>query len=156
MKEKSLKFIKDTVFTALLAFFLISFLYIFVFFAVTKPTWEFAMWQFFRYIFLKLFACIFPFCLCLGLANRIFDLQKKNRALLRVVHLLATFAAYFIFMDLLFNSIVLDAETALEARTIIMNVIPFFVFYPLTLAVTALGRAIFVPKEKKTFKSILD
>ncbi len=155
MKKSTISFIRDVAFTTLLSFFAITFLYLGVFSLFSKggvANWH--LFQAFRYLFGKLFLCVFPFSLCLGFANRIF-LLKKSRALLRLIHFFATFAAYFVFMDLLFN--VLHEENAdLMIGEVIKETLPFFIFYPITLWVARLGRAIFGGKEKESFKSILD
>ena len=156
MNEKTRKFIKDVIFTTCVSFFLITFLYLFIFSNQKNWTQPFEAWYTHHYIFLKFYCCVLPFCLCLGFANRIFQWKGKNRAMLRVLHILATFAAYFIFMDLLFAVIVLEGTGTLEAKTVIMHTIPYFALYPLTVLVNLIGRAIFMPKTEKKFKSILD
>ncbi len=155
MNDKTRKWVRDVTFTTCLSFLCISFLYIgmIALFSQGEDGGEQTLFQFFSYLFQKLFFCVFPFSLCLGFANRIFD-GKGHRTILRLVHFLITFAAYFIFMDLVFNLMLEDGQV--PTGLIIRHTIPFFVFYPLTLGVTALGRALFLPKEAKSMKSILD
>ena len=155
MKESTRKWVRDVAFTTFLAFFLISFLYVGLFALIgdKEDGGAQTFFQFFSYLFGKLYLCIFPFSLCLGIANRMME-WKKNRAVLRIIHFFVTFLAYFIFMDLVFNYLYEDGEVAISQ--IIRHTLPFFVFYPLTLWVTRLGKAIVLPKEKKDFTSILD
>ncbi len=154
MKKNTIDWIRDVAFTTLLSFFLISFLYLGVFSLFTEGEANWHLFQSFRYIFGKLFFCVFPFSLCLGFANRMFA-WKKNRAVLRMIHFFVTFLAYFIFMDLLFNVIhEPDADPAIGE--VIKETLPFFLFYPVTLWVTRLGRLLFVGKKSEDFKSILD
>ncbi|MBR2634975.1 MAG: hypothetical protein IKD31_05295 [Clostridia bacterium] len=155
MKESTRKWIHNVAFTTFLAFFLISFCYVGLFTLVGDDLegGGQTFFQFFSYLFGKLFFCIFPFCLCLGFANRMFE-RKTNRAVLRILHFFLVFLAYFIFMDLLFNHLFEDGEV--PVGQIIRHTLPFFVCYPITVWVTHLGRAVFLPKEKKDFTSILD
>jgi hypothetical protein len=157
MKESAIQFVKKVAFTTTLAFFLISFVYVGTFALLGRSMHGGlqSFFQFFSYMFGKLYLCIFPFSLCLGFLNRLME-KKSNRAVLRVVHFLLGFAAYFVFMDLLFNYLYLLEGETVAFRQIILHTLPYFVFYPITLWVTALGKAIFLPKEKKEFKSILD
>ena len=159
MKEKHIKFIKDVAFTTFLSFFLISLLYIGVFALLGKSMdgggGQQTFFQFFSYLFGKLYFCVFPFSLCLGFLNRLTE-GAGNRAVKRVIHFLLGFAAYFLFMDLLFNYLFLMEGDSVGFGQILRHTLPYFVFYPITLWVTALFRAIFLPKEKKEFKSILD
>lgn len=155
MKQSTIHFIRNVFFTTFLAFFCISFIYFGVFSIFKDPNsvgkWH--LYQAFSYFFGKLFGCVFPFSLCLGFANRIFSL-KKNHGVLRIIHFLITFLSYFVFMDLLFN--VLHESKDLNVGELIKETLPFFIFYPLTLGVTKIGKMIFLPKEKEEYKSILD
>ena len=157
MKEKQIVFVRKVAFTTFLSFFLISFLYIGTFALIGRNSGGGmqTFFQFFSYLFGKLYACVFPFSLCLGFLNRYVE-TEGNRAVKRVIHLLLGFVAYFIFMDLLFNYLFLMEGETVPFGQILRHTLPYFVFYPITLWVTALGRAIFLPKEKKKFKSILD
>lgn len=155
MKESKRKFIHDVAFTTCLAFLLISFFYVGVFALIGNRLegGSQTFFQFFSYMFGKLYGCILPFALCLGFLNRLFDL-KKNRAMLRVIHFFVGFAAYFVFMDLGWNFMFEDGDV--ETRQIFLHTTPYFVFYPVSVWVRALGRAIFIPKKEKSFTSILD
>jgi len=155
MKDNTRKFIHDVVFTTCLSFLLISFLFIGTFALIGEGIGggDQTLFQFFSYLFVKLYLCVLPFCLCLGFANRMFQLPL-SRALLRLIHFFATFAAYFIFMDLVFNFILEDGTV--QIGQIIRHTIPFFVFYPLVLGITSLGRSLFLPKEKQEYRNILD
>lgn len=157
MKESAIQFVKKVVFTTTLAFFLISFVYIGIFALIGKNMHGGlqSFFQFFSYIFGKLYLCIFPFSLCLGFLNRLME-KKSNRAVLRVIHFLLGFVAYFFFMDLIFNYLFLLEGDTVPFRQILLHTLPYFVFYPIILWITALGRVFFLPKEKKEFKSILD
>ena len=157
MKEKNIKFIRDVAFTTFLSFFLISMLYIgtFAFFGRKMGGGQQTFFQFFSYLFGKLYACIFPFSLSLGFLNRMME-TGGNRAVKRVLHFLFGFASYFVFMDLVFNYLFLLEGDTVGFGQILRHTLPYFVFYPVTLWITALGRAIFLPKEKKEFRSILD
>jgi len=57
-------------------------------------------------------------------------------------------------MDLVFNFILEDGTV--QIGQIIRHTIPFFVFYPLVLGITSLGRSLFLPKEKQEYRNILD
>ncbi len=155
MKEKTVGFMKNVFLTTFTAFFLITFLYVGIFALLGNDLdgGKQTFFQFFSYLFGKLFACIFPFSLCLGFGARLFDLNKPA-ALMRLVHFIACFAAYFIFMDLVWNFLFEAGDV--PTGQIIRHTIPFFVLYPITAGITALGKAIFTPKEKKKYKSILD
>lgn len=157
MKENQIVFARKVALTTFLSFFLISFLYVGVFALLGRKMGGGmqTFFQFFSYLFGKLYACIFPFSLCLGFLNRFVE-KQGNRAVKRVIHFLLGFAAYFIFMDLLFNYLFLMEGESVGFGQILRHTLPYFVFYPIVLWVTALGRALFLPKEKKQFKSILD
>lgn len=155
MNDKTRKLVRDVTFTTCLSFLCITFLYIgmIALFSQGQDGGEQTLFQFFSYVFQKLFLCVFPFSLCLGFANRIIE-GNRGRALRRLIHFFITFAAYFIFMDLVFNLMLEDGEVPIGQ--IIRHTIPFFVFYPLTVGVNALGRSLFLPKESKEVRSILD
>ncbi len=155
MNESARKFVREVVFTTCLSFLLISFFYVGVFALIGNKSGggDQTFFQFFSYLFGKLYGCILPFSLCLGFLNRIFD-RKKNRAMLRVIHFFLGFAAYVLFMDLAWNFMFEDG--IVETRQLFLHTTPYFVFYPLCVWTAALGRAIFLPKEKKDFTSILD
>jgi hypothetical protein len=155
MKVKTAEFLKKVFLTTFTAFFLITLLYVGVFalFGNNMDGGKQTFFQFFSYLFGKLFACIFPFSLCLGLSARLFEI-KKPRALMRLVHFLICFAGYFIFMDLVWNFLFEAGDV--PTGQIIRHTLPFFIFYPITAGITALGRALFSPKEEKEHKSILD
>ncbi len=158
MKENQIKFVRKVSFTTFLAFFLISFIYLGTFALLGKKMGgggTQTLFQFFSYVFGKLYVCVFPFSLCLGFLNRLVE-GEKNRAVMRVIHFLLGFAAYFVFMDLVFNYLFLMEGETVATRQILLHTLPYFVFYPITLWLTSLGRALFLPKEKKEFKSILD
>ncbi len=146
-------FARSVALTTCLSFTLITFFYFgMMSFIGDRGGGNTTVFTFFSYALGKL-ACFFCFSLCLGFLNRIF-VSKKPRALLRIIHLLATFTAYFIFLILLFYSM-FDAS-GLTTQGVLINVIYFALFYPLTLGVTAIGRAIFGEKKPKERKSILD
>ena len=170
MKQSMLEFWKKVCNTTFCAFFFVTMTYIglqsmmLLLDEQGTPTTDL---QAFGYLFIKMALCIVPFSFCLGLAARIFD-TKKPRAYQRMLHFFACFAAYLIFMDLIFNntnSVVFgDIEDKVLVSKYIKDTIPFFVLYPITAGITAMGRAIFVSKEshsgvegnKKKKKSILD
>ena len=158
MKEKNLEFCRKVAFTTFLAFFLISFVYIGIFalFGRKMSGGDQTFFQFFSYLFGKLYACIFPFCLSLGFLNRLTEKEGGNAAVLRAVHFLLAFVSYFIFMDLAFNYIFLEEGDTVGVSQILRHTLPYFVFYPITVWASKLGRFLFLPKEKKKFKSILD
>ena len=162
MKASAVAFLKKVFFTTFCAFFFVTLLYL-GFTAMTSggaggdPA---TLFQVIGYVAIKLYMCIFPFSLCLGFAARIFD-TKKSRALQRLIHFFLCFAAYFIFMDLIFNNtnafFFSDIDTgATPVAEYILETIPFFLGYPVTAGITALGRSLLTPKEKKEHKSILD
>lgn len=163
MKESVVAFWKKVFQTTFCAFFFVTMIYL-GFLAVTSggkggdPT---TLFQVVGYLAGKLYMCIFPFSLCLGLAARVFD-SNKARALQRLIHICLCFAAYFVFMDLIFlntNSFFFSDIDAGDTPVseYIKFTLPFFLGYPLTAGITALGRAIFGSKvEKKEYKSILD
>lgn len=154
MNEKALNFTRKAALTTFLSFTLITFFYLGMIVLVSgdETGGNFPMGYCFRYTIGKLF-CIFLFSLCLGFLNRLPERAGK-RALNRLLHLLLSFGAYFIFMILMFFS--MYESDSLTSQGILVNVILFVLGYPLTLGVAALGRAIFLPKEKKMHKSILD
>lgn len=153
MKKETRDFCRNVALTTALSFSLLTFFYLGMLMFLNPDLQSVkTLGKFAGYIFGKLL-CLFGFSLCLGFLNRIFAL-KKSRALLRIIHLLATFAAYFIFLILLFYSM-FDAS-GLTTQGVLINVIYFALFYPLTLGVTAIGRAIFGEKKPKERKSILD
>ena len=155
MKEKTVTMIRKVALMTFLCFFLISLLY-FGIFSIFKMMMSATLTQFFRYVFMKLYLCVFPFSLCMGFLNRIPESTKKSRAVLRVIHFLLSFAAYFLFMDLLFSSIGLGEGESVEGSQVLQMTLPFFVLYPVVLWITKLVRMIVLPKEKRPFKSILD
>lgn len=154
MKEKTLEFARKVALTTFLSFTIITFFYLGMIVLVSgeETGGTFPMGYCFRYTLGKLL-CIFLFSLCLGFFNRLPE-RKGSRALYRLVHLLLSAAVYFIFMILMFYS--MYESDSLTSQGILFNVILFVVGYPLTLGVTALGRAIFLPKEARVHKSILD
>lgn len=161
MKETGRIFWKKVFFTTFAAFFFVTMAFLGLT-ALTSggtggaPT---TLFQVIGYLALKLYLCILPFSFCLGLSARIFD-GNKPRALKRLLHFLACFVAYVIFMDLIFTNtnafLFSDATSNANLADYIMKTIPFFLGYPVTAAVTALGRAVLTPKVEKEFKSILD
>ncbi len=162
MKVGVVAYLKKVFFTAFCAFFFVSLVYL----GSQVLMWAFGeqgapstQYQMVGYISAKLYLCVFPFSLCLGFAARIFDTDQA-RALQRLIHFFLCFAAYVIFMDLLFintNSFFFsDVSSGANVATYIKNTIPFFIGYPLTAGITALGRAILKPKKEKEYKSILD
>ena len=160
MKQSTIEFWKKVFITTFCAFFFVTMIYLglqsmmLLLDEQGTPTTDL---QVMGYIFIKLSFCVLPFSLCLGLAARIFD-SKKPRAYQRLLHLIACFAAYVIFMDLVFNNtnaiIFGDVEDKVLISKYIKDTIPFFFFYPVTAGITALGRAIFSSEKKR--KSILD
>lgn len=153
MKESTRAFIRSVALTTGLAFTLITFFYMgLMAFAGDRSGGNTTVFTFFSYTLGKLF-CIFLFSLSLGFLNRLFSL-KKPRAFLRLVHLLGTALAYGVFLILMFYTM-FDAAS-LNSRGILLNVVLFAVGYPLVLGIHALGKALFLPKEEKSFKSILD
>ncbi len=161
MKESARIFWRKVFFTTFSAFFFVTLLFLGITALVSggtggAPT---TLFQVLGYLALKLYLCVLPFSLCLGFAARIFDL-KKSRALLRLIHFLACFGAYLIFMDLIFNNtnafLFSDVEAAANLADYILDAIPFFIGYPVTAGITALFRSLTTPKEEKEYKSILD
>ncbi len=162
MKANVVEFWKKVFGTTFCAFFFVTMLYL-GFTALTSggaggdPT---TLFQVVGYLAIKLYMCIFPFSLCLGLAARVFD-TKQSRALQRLIHFCLCFAAYFLFMDLIFNNTNsfffsdIDASVT-PVSEYILETIPFFIGYPVTAGITALARAILTPKQQKEHKSILD
>jgi len=145
------------------AFFFVSLVYLgsqalmWAFGEVGAPATQYQM---VGYVAAKLYLCIFPFSFCLGLAALIFR-TARARALQRLIHFFLCFAAYFIFMDWLFlntNSFFFsDVTSSATVATYVKNTIPFFIGYPVTAGITALGRALINPnRERKEHKSILD
>jgi len=153
MNDKTKNFIQAVAFTTTLAFTLITFFY-FIMLTLTgdRAGGTTSVFTFFSYTLGKLF-CIFLFSLILGFANRLF-LWNKPRALLRLIHFILTLIGYALTLILLFYTM-FDAS-GITTQGVLLNLILFFVFYPLVLGVTSLGRALFLPKEKKTYRSILD
>jgi len=161
MKDTTKEWLRRVILTTGVSFFLITFLFVGIFALIGDDAegGKQTFFQFFSYLFIKLFLCVFPFSLSLGFANRIMEQKKKNRAVLRMIHFFVTFAAYFIFMDLLFNIFNFAfgfQEGQTQTGTLIRQTLPFFLFYPLTVWVNRLGRWIITPKEKREYKSILD
>ncbi len=159
MKESTRAFIGRVVRTTGVTFFLVSFLFIGIYALTGRggPKWDF--FQFFTYLFIKLYACVFPFSLSLGFINRIFEWKGKSRAFLRLAHFLLAFVAYFVFMDLAFNVFNFSFgfyEGQTEVGTLIRMTLPFFVLYPIVVWVNKLGKAIFFPKDQEAYRSILD
>lgn len=155
MKEKHLIFARKVALTTFLAFFLISFFVLGIYGVAGSDSQTISLLDSSRFMLGKLYLCVFPFSLCLGFLNRLTEREGKC-AMMRVVHFLLAFAAYFVFMDLLYSYLFLEPGATLAMKDVLKLTLPYFVFYPITLWVTSLGRAIFLPKEKKTFKSILD
>lgn len=155
MKEKQLEFVRKVALTTFVTFFLVGFMTVGLYALLGKDAQTISLLDSSRFFLGKLYVCVFPFSLCLGFLNRIPE-RKGNRAVNRVIHLLLGFVAYFIFMDLIYNYLFLGEGETVLFREILKQTLPYFVFYPITLWVTALGRVIFLPKEKKSFKSILD
>ncbi len=162
MKQSAIEFMKKVFATAFCAFFFITMLYL-GFTALTSggvggaPT---TLFQVVGYIAIKLYMCILPFSLCLGFAARVFD-TKKPRALQRLIHFCLCFAAYLVFMDLIYHNTNSFFFSDIDPRDTpvsdyIKFTLPFFIGYPVTAGITALGRAILTPKEEKEHKSILD
>ena len=160
MKKSTIEFWKKVFITTFCAFFFVTMTYLglqsmmLLLDEQGTPTTDL---QVMGYIFSKMCFCILPFSFCLGLAARIFD-TKKPRAYQRLLHLLACFAAYLIFMDLVFNNtnsiLFSNIEDKVLISKYIKDTIPFFILYPITAGITALGRSIFSTDKKK--KSILD
>lgn len=154
MKEKHLDLIRKAALTTFLSFTLITFFYLgmIVLTSDEGTGGVFPMGYCFRYTMGKL-CCILLFSLTLGVWNRLPE-SRMNRAAARLFHILGSFGTYFVFMILMFYS--MYESDSLTSQGILLNVVLFAVGYPLVLGVTALGRAIFLPKEKKEHKSILD
>ena len=162
MTQSAVQFLKKVFSLTFCAFFFVSLVYL----GSQTLMWAFGekgapstQYQMVGYIAAKLYMCVFPFSLCLGLAARIFD-TKQARALQRLIHFFLCFAAYLVFMDLIFvntNSFFFsDVTASATVATYVKNTIPFFIGYPVTAGITALGRALTTPKEEKVHKSILD
>jgi hypothetical protein len=97
--------------------------------------------------------CIFLFSLSLGFLNRLFD-TKMARSLARVTHFFLSLLSYSLTLILMFYTM-FDAKS-LTTQGALLNLILFLVGYPLVLGLTALGRAIFLPKEQRSYRNILD
>jgi len=153
MNESIRKFIREVSFTTCLAFTVITFFYMGMM-ALTgdRAGGSTSVFTFFSYTLGKLF-CIFLFSLSLGFLNRLFSL-KKPRIILRTVHLFLSFGSFFLTLVLMFYTM-FDAKS-LTTQGVLLNVILFCLFYPITLGITALGRALFLPKSEKAYKNILD
>ena len=162
MKKSAVEYLKKVFNLTFCAFFFVSLVYL----GSQTLMWAFGekgapstQYQMVGYIAAKLFLCVFPFSLCLGFAARIFE-NGQARALQRLIHFFLCFAAYFVFMDWLFLNTNLfffsDVAVSATVATYVKNTIPFFIGYPVTAGITALGRALLGPKEEKEHKSILD
>ena len=153
MNEKTIQWIKSVAFTTTLTFTLITFFY-FLMLTLTgdRAGGTTSIFTFFSYTLGKLF-CIFLFSLILGFANRLFQWNKPH-ALLRLIHFIVTLLGYVLTLILLFYT--MFDVSGLTTQGVLLNLILFFVFYPLVLGVSALGRALFLPKEKKAYRNILD
>lgn len=162
MKENVVAFLKKVFATAFCAFFFVTMLFLGITALASggtggDPT---TLFQVIGYVAIKLYMCIFPFSLCLGFAARVFDSQKP-RALQRLIHFCLCFAAYFIFMDLIYHNTNSFFFSDIDAgdtpvSDYIKFTLPFFIGYPVTAGITALGRALIAPKKEKVHKSILD
>ena len=153
MKDKSIKFVRDVAFTTAICYFFMSMALLgLLTLTGEKGGGSYGDFTMISYLLGKL-ACVFLFSLCLGFANRLENWQKPA-ALRRVVHFFITLIAYVLTMVLLFLG-AFGAES-IPAKTALLNVLLFLVGYPIVLGVCALGRAIFLPKEKRQHKSILD
>ena len=162
MKKSAVEFLKKVFTLTFCAFFFVSLVYL----GSQTLMWAFGekgapstQYQMVGYIAAKLYLCVFPFSLCLGFAARVFD-TNQARALQRLIHFFLCFAAYLVFMDLIFvntNSFFFsDASSGATVATYVKNTIPFFIGYPVTAGITALGKVILGEKEQKEHKSILD
>ncbi|MBE6713560.1 MAG: hypothetical protein E7580_08675 [Ruminococcaceae bacterium] len=174
MKRSTVAFLKKVAITTVTAFSCVTMTFLafqslmFNLGEYGTPTSEL---QTINYLFIKLCLAVFPFSLCLGFAARIFD-TKKPRAYQRLLHFLACMAAYVVFMVLVFDNapalVYPEIQNKILLSTYIKHSIPFFIFYPVTAGINALGRAVFTPAEdkkemgmsssrgKKKKKSILD
>ena len=154
MKEKIAETARKVALTTGVSFILMTFFYLgmIVLVAGDETGGEFPMGFCFRYTMGKLL-CILLFSLSLGFFNRLMERSGK-RALNRLFHLLLSFATYFVFMILMFYS--MFESDSMTTQGILLNVILFVVGYPLVLGLTALGRAVFLPKSEKVHTSILD
>ena len=155
MKPKTRAFWRDVAFTASLSYLLITFLYVgaLALFGSRADGGQQTLFQFYSYLFAKLSLCIFPFCLILGFCNRLFMLPK-NRALLRLIHLIVTFLAYLVFLDLLFLN--LFQYDDVPVGNFVRQLIPYFVLYPVCVGVRALWNRIAAPKKEETYRNFLD
>lgn len=154
MKEKTRAFLRDVTLTTSLSFVLITFLYVgaLALFGHRADGGQQTLFQFYSYLFAKLSLCILPFCLILGFCNRLFSLPR-HRAMLRLVHLLITFLAYFVFLDLLFLNLFQYDEV--PVGNFVRQLIPYFVLYPLCVGVYALWRKVTAPREEKEYQTIV-
>lgn len=153
MKEKTIRFIRDVFFTTAICYLLMSFALMgLLSLTGEKGGGQYGDFAMITFLMGKL-ACVLLFSLCLGFANRL-ENWKKPAALRRVVHFFVTLAAYVVSMVLLFLG-AFGAET-ISTKTALLNILLFLVGYPIVLGVCALGRRIFLPREKRGFKSILD
>ena len=158
MKQETREFIRKVVFTTALSFTLISFFFIGITAWFDTNETMFERFVFFRFIFGKEL-CIFLFALCLGFVNRIPEIRKGRRAILRLAHFAAALASYALAIIFLFNIVLLEpGETAkaLNPKNIIWHIAMFLLFYFVTLGVTALGRRVFLKEKPAPYKSILD
>ncbi len=155
MKESVRKFFHDVVYTTGVSYLLISFGVLVMLTLFTDPDGGGfrSGFQAFSYLLGKLF-CVFLFSLGLGFINRIFML-KKHRALLRLIHFFTALLWYAVTMVVLYLGF-FDMADGLSARGAVGNILLYLIIYPVAVGISALIRAITVPKEEKEYKSILD
>ncbi len=154
MKDSVRKFIGEVAFTTFLSFTLISLFMFFTYWLILDPQdgAKMASNYFYGYILGKLFAVLL-FSIALGFINRIFR-WKKSAALLRLLHFALSFLAFGLFMVGMFSNFF--GADKVNTATVIKQLSLYLVAYPVVVGVTALGRRIFLPREEKKFKSILD
>ncbi len=155
MKESVRKFFRDVIYTTGVSYLLISFAVLGMLTLFTDPDGGGfrSGFQAFSYLLGKLF-CVFLFSLGLGFINRIFML-KGHRALLRLVHFFTALLWYCITMVVLYLGF-FDMAKGLNVRGAVGNIILFLVIYPIAVGLYSLFQNLFIAKDKKEYKSILD